>query len=71
MTIELTSDQLVDLVCGTKPFNYELTKALQDTGLGTYVGGMVDEWKWDVLALRKLDEDDLKYVYDLVKSAEK
>ena len=68
MNINLSKEDLVNLVMGTSPYSYELTTYLEkQLGLGNYTGGFVDKWTWSEHALRQLTEEQLYAVYQKVK----
>jgi len=64
MTVELTHQDLINLVKGRSP-GYEKMDEIIKRGLGTYIGGFADEWRWDNFALNKLTDEEL---YELYKS---
>ena len=61
MTVELDRTDIVSLLKGSKP-NYSVMNKIPKE-LGSYVGGMVDDWKWNNFIEDTEYADD--YLYDL------
>lgn len=45
MKVELNRSDLCRLLAGTRP-SYSLMSKINQMGLGCYIGGFADEWKW-------------------------
>ena len=61
MTLDLTKQDLVNLVAGTSPF-YDVWKFIPDN-LYSYTGGFSDRFQWNKLGLEKLSENELYSLY--------
>lgn len=46
MNVELDRQGIISLLCGTTPPYSAMAKIPKD--LGSYVGGFVDSWQWDI-----------------------
>ena len=68
MKIELSKDDLVALVIGTD-CPYELINKYSKMDIGHYIGGFVDEWKWNVYGLKELSEEELYKIYQELKQS--
>lgn len=62
MTVELQKIDLISLVMGTSPRYSVLEHALVKSN-GRWVGGHVDEWRWDGSSLSALTEEELWRLY--------
>lgn len=62
-------EMIHDAILGCEP-RYELIATLEKKGLGRYVGGHYDEWRWDRAAVAALPEDEAWYLYGFVKGSE-
>jgi hypothetical protein len=62
MHVELHREDLVRLLRGISPV-YELTETPMVKPYGRFVGGHVDEWRWDVHLLQNLSEKELYDIY--------
>lgn len=69
MIVELQKSDLISLVMGTSPrysvLEHELVKPS-----GRWVGGFVDEWRWNGLSLAALTEEELWRLYCLCRDGE-
>jgi hypothetical protein len=63
MIVELNKEDLCNLLGGTSP-SYGLMDKISKMGLGYYVGGFSDEWKW---TLRNADSYSKEELWDLYK----
>ena len=65
MTVELTKQDVIHLLRGVCGLDYETIFKLKNMGLGSYIGGFVDEFEWHSpynLCWDKFSEQEL---YDL------
>lgn len=62
--MELNIEDLICLVKGVD-LGYEIPPLARKCG--TWTGGFVDKWSWDVHKLRKLTEEQLLEVYNECK----
>lgn len=63
MIVELNKSDLCNLLAGTCP-SFDLMTIISKMGLGYYVGGFSDEWKW---TLRNADSYSKEELWDLYK----
>ena len=68
LTIKLNKDDLITLVLGSSPY-YSLIEEFQKIKLGSWCGGFVDKWSWDINELIKLSEEELYNVYIKTKES--
>jgi hypothetical protein len=68
MTLELDHKDLVKLVLGTEPY-YNIMEHALIKNTGHFVGGFVDEWRWNVVVLNKLSDERLVEIFKLCKQS--
>lgn len=66
MTVELDKKDLVSLVKGIWP-SYSIMDDPYIRQLGSYSGGMLDEWSWNSYKLEELTEETLFKLYQFIK----
>lgn len=66
MDVDLTKEDLINLVKGTCP-NYNVMDSMIERKLGHYTGGFRDDWTWDRLG--HLTEEELIEVYNTCKNS--
>ena len=62
MILELTKDNLIKLVKGSKPKS-NLMGEYSKLEYGNYIGGFVDEWTWYEWVLEELSEEELYKIF--------
>ena len=68
MYINVSKEDLVNLVMGCTPRMGKQIRELEELRLGRYMGGMQDKWVWDPIELREqLTEDRLYVLYRELK----
>lgn len=68
MNIELTKEDLVNMVQGTAP-NYDAMSHPLITITGSYIGGFKDEWNWHRSKLMELEDYQLMEIYNVCKDS--
>jgi hypothetical protein len=66
MIVELDKEDLLSLVKGDSP-HYDLFTEFEKEEHGRYVGGFTDDWRWNISALMRLDEEKLWEIYTRCK----
>lgn len=66
MTVELDKKDLISLVKGICP-SYQIMDDPYIRQLGSYRGGMNDEWSWNSYKLEELTEETLFKLYQFIK----
>ena len=66
MKVNLSKDDLVNLVCGIEP-TYEAMEHPLLKQYGKFFGGFNSEWSWDRWGLKELDEHTLFTIYNICK----
>lgn len=67
IALELDKKDLVSLVKGTVPYYYVMEHPLIAAN-GRYVGGFVDDWRWNY-SLDHLSLEELKEMYFICKNS--
>lgn len=55
--IEMTSDRLTRLICGTQPKSRSMAERMVNSGLMSYAGGFQDDYSWDVVMVGALPDE--------------
>jgi hypothetical protein len=64
MLIELDKTAFMSMVKGTYPY-YSIFDHPVVKKCGIYIGGMLEEWRWNRNELEKLSEEELYELYNL------
>jgi len=68
MKIDLDKESLVDLVLGSSPYYSVLENSLVKK-CGHWIGGFVDEWRWEANEVKKLTEKELLELHFICKNS--
>lgn len=66
MILDLNKDEIISLIKGSS-ISYKQMDIPKIKWCGNYMGGFVDEWRWNDERLRELTEDQLMELYKLIK----
>ena len=56
--IDITSDRLTRLICGTEPKTRTMCNTMVARHLMQYIGGFRDDYSWDRVAVGTLSDDE-------------
>ncbi len=68
MKVDLDKKDLIAMVKGISPY-YSLFNDTFVRQCGTYTGGLIDKWDWNIYKLETLTEKDLFGLYTLCKNS--
>jgi len=68
MKIEISKEQLADMVKGTSPYYYVFDHPLVKKS-GRYIGGFHDKWEWNYGFHNDLTKEELWELYNVCKNS--